>query len=69
MSSYADIVVLRHPERGAAERASKVTRCALINAGDGTGQHPTQALLDIYTIREELGTSNKISVGSPQSRG
>ena len=62
MSSYSDVLVLRHPEKGAAARAAKVARCPLVNAGDGTGQHPTQALLDIYTIREELGTVNKISV-------
>ena len=62
MSSYADVVVLRHPEAGAADRASSVCRRPLINAGDGTGQHPSQALLDVYTIREEIGTVNNLTV-------
>jgi len=53
VSNYGDIIVLRHPEKGAAERASKVSKVPLINAGDGNGEHPTQALLDIYTIYEE----------------
>ncbi|KAH7711926.1 PYR-1 protein [Aphelenchoides avenae] len=50
------IIVLRHPEKGAAERAAKVANCPVINAGDGTGQHPTQALLDVYTIQDEMGS-------------
>lgn len=45
-----DVIVLRHPETGAAERAAAVSSVPIINAGDGRGQHPTQALLDIYTI-------------------
>jgi aspartate carbamoyltransferase len=53
VSNYGDIIVLRHPEKGAAERAAKVATVPLINAGDGNGEHPTQALLDIYTIYEE----------------
>jgi len=53
VSNYGDIIVLRHPEKGAAERASKVAHVPVINAGDGNGEHPTQALLDIYTIYEE----------------
>src|SRR5665213_2773374 len=52
---YSDIIALRHPEEGAADRASKVSRVPIINAGDGTGQHPTQALLDVYTIYRERG--------------
>lgn len=55
MNHYADVIVLRHPEEGAAERAAKASRIPVINAGDGTGQHPTQALLDLYTIERELG--------------
>jgi aspartate carbamoyltransferase len=54
VSNYGDIIVLRHPEKGAAERAAKVATVPVINAGDGNGEHPTQALLDIYTIYEEL---------------
>lgn len=53
VSNYGDIIVLRHPEKGAAERAVKVAHVPVINAGDGNGEHPTQALLDLYTIFEE----------------
>ena len=62
MSGYADLVVIRHPEPGAAELASRVSSVPLVNAGDGTGEHPTQALLDIFTIREEIGTVNGITI-------
>lgn len=51
MSGYADVVVLRHPEPGAVARAASVSTKPVINAGDGTGEHPTQALLDVFTIR------------------
>ena len=54
VSKYGDIIVLRHPEKGSAERAAKVSSVPLINAGDGNGEHPTQALLDIYTIYKEV---------------
>ena len=53
VSNYGDIIVLRHSEKGSAERAAKVSTIPLINAGDGNGEHPTQALLDIYTIYQE----------------
>jgi len=46
---------LRHPEAGASERAAKVSEVPIVNAGDGTGQHPTQAFLDLYTIKREIG--------------
>lgn len=55
IGGYADIIVLRHPEEGSAERASFVSSVPIINAGDGSGEHPTQALLDLYTIQKELG--------------
>ena len=55
MSAYSDLIVIRHPEPGAAELASKYSNVPVVNAGDGTGEHPTQALLDIFTIREEIG--------------
>ncbi|KAE8605816.1 hypothetical protein XENTR_v10015329 [Xenopus tropicalis] len=58
MSCYSDVLVVRHPEPGAVELAAKHCRKPVINAGDGVGEHPTQALLDIFTIREELGTVN-----------
>ena len=59
---YADVIVLRHFEKGAATRAAAVSRVPIINAGDGVGQHPTQALLDLYTIYKELGRINGIKI-------
>jgi aspartate carbamoyltransferase catalytic subunit len=55
LNGYTDVIVLRHYEVGAARRAAAVSRVPVINAGDGIGQHPTQALLDLYTIRKEIG--------------
>ncbi|NTU56400.1 MAG: aspartate carbamoyltransferase [Anaerolineales bacterium] len=55
LECYADVIVLRHPETGSAAIAAKAARKPVINAGDGTGEHPTQALLDTFTIFEELG--------------
>lgn len=55
LSGYADVIVLRHPEEGAARRAAAVADVPVINAGDGAGEHPTQTLLDLYTIRKALG--------------
>jgi len=54
VTSYGDIIVLRHPQKGAAQIAANVSSIPLINAGDGNGEHPTQALLDIFTIKTEL---------------
>uniref|UniRef100_A0A3Q1C6K3 Multifunctional protein CAD n=1 Tax=Amphiprion ocellaris TaxID=80972 RepID=A0A3Q1C6K3_AMPOC len=62
MSCYADVLVLRHPTPGAVEVASRHCRKPVINAGDGVGEHPTQALLDVFTIREELGTVNGMTI-------
>ncbi|KAF6204420.1 hypothetical protein GE061_002761 [Apolygus lucorum] len=62
MASYSDVVVLRHPQPGAVARASHHCRKPLINAGDGVGEHPTQALLDVFTIREEIGTVNGLTI-------
>ena len=62
LESYADVVVLRHPETGAAALAAKYARKPVINAGDGIGEHPTQALLDLFTIREELGQVDGLTV-------
>ncbi|VDK42313.1 unnamed protein product [Anisakis simplex] len=62
MCGYADVIVMRHPEEGAVARAASVTRRPIVNAGDGIGQHPTQALLDVFTIREEIGTVNNITI-------
>ena len=55
LECYADVLVLRHPETGSAAIAAKAARKPIINAGDGVGEHPTQALLDAFTIFEELG--------------
>ncbi len=62
VSGYADVIVLRHNEEGAARRAAAVSSVPIINAGDGPGQHPTQALLDLYTVRNELGRIDGVSV-------
>ncbi|MFB6171785.1 MAG: aspartate carbamoyltransferase [Haloarculaceae archaeon] len=55
VEGYADAIVLRHPSEGSARMASEFVDVPLINAGDGAGQHPTQTLLDLYTIRENAG--------------
>ena len=55
ISSYADAVVMRHPQEGAARLASEFSRVPVINGGDGSNQHPTQALLDLFTIHETQG--------------
>jgi len=62
VAGYADVIVLRHPEEGAARRAAAVSDVPVINGGDGKGQHPTQALLDLYTIRDELGRLDGVRV-------
>lgn len=62
VSGYADVIVLRHNEQGAARRAAAVSSVPVINAGDGPGQHPTQALLDLYTIRDELSRIDGVRV-------
>jgi len=59
---YTDGIILRSPELGSAEMLSKILIKPIINAGDGSGEHPTQALLDIYTIREERGTVNGLTI-------
>jgi aspartate carbamoyltransferase catalytic subunit len=62
VESYADAIVIRHYEQGAANRAAKVSAVPILNAGDGPGEHPTQALLDLYTIRHELGRIDGLKV-------
>jgi aspartate carbamoyltransferase catalytic subunit len=56
------VIVMRHRTEGAAEIASKVSDVPIVNAGDGPGQHPTQALLDMYTIQREIGRLDNISI-------
>ncbi|MEX0602945.1 MAG: aspartate carbamoyltransferase, partial [Bacteroidota bacterium] len=63
ISGYCDVIVLRHTAAGGARRAAEVSTVPIINAGDGEGgQHPTQALLDLYTIYDECKTLNGLSV-------
>ncbi len=62
VSGYADCIVLRHPERGSSQRAAQVSTVPIINAGDGSGEHPTQALLDVYTIQKELGKVDGLQI-------
>ncbi|XP_014278471.1 multifunctional protein r [Halyomorpha halys] len=62
MAGYSDVVVIRHPEPGAISRVAQHCRKPILNAGDGTGEHPTQALLDVFTIREEIGTVNGLII-------
>ena len=62
LEQYADVIVLRHPEAGASEIAAKYARKPIINAGDGIGEHPTQSLLDLFTVKEELGQIDGLSI-------
>ncbi len=62
LESYADVLVLRHPEVGSAATAAHYASVPVINAGDGVGEHPTQALLDQFTILEELGRVDGLKV-------
>lgn len=62
LECYADVIVLRHPETGSAAIAAKAARKPVINAGDGVGEHPTQALLDTFTIMEELGRLDNLTI-------
>jgi len=62
LECYTDVIVLRHPEVGASALAAQYARKPVINAGDGVGEHPTQALLDLFTIVEELGQVDGLTV-------
>jgi aspartate carbamoyltransferase catalytic subunit len=62
VSGYADAVVLRHPHEGAARLATEFSSVPILNAGDGAGQHPTQTLLDIFTIRRETGRMEGLNI-------
>lgn len=57
------MIVLRHFQAGAAKKAAKAASIPILNAGDGPGQHPTQALIDVYTISRELGRLDNFSIG------
>lgn len=62
MAGYADIIALRHFEIGSAKRAAAVSNIPVINAGDGAGQHPTQALLDLYTIKSHFENISGLTI-------
>lgn len=63
INSYADGIVLRHPEAGAAQRAAAVSKVPIFNAGDGPGEHPTQALLDTYSIYRARAGFDGLKIG------
>jgi len=63
VESYADVLVVRHPLEGAARMAAEFAKVPVINAGSGAEEHPTQALLDLYTMRKELGSIDGLNVG------
>ncbi|CAH8540527.1 unnamed protein product [Heterobilharzia americana] len=63
LAGYCDCLVIRHPGKGTIQSvANSILHTPIINAGDGIGEHPTQALLDVYTIREEIGTVNGLTI-------
>jgi len=62
VEGYADVIVIRHPRKGSAQEAADAVAVPVINAGDGTGQHPTQALLDVYTMQKEKGSLEGLAV-------
>jgi aspartate carbamoyltransferase catalytic subunit len=62
VGGYADVIVMRHPREGAARYASEVSKVPIINAGDGANQHPSQCLLDLYSIRKTQGTLDNLNV-------
>ena len=59
MSGYSDVIVMRHPQAGSVEEFARASRVPVINAGDGPNEHPSQALLDLYTIKKELRSRNQ----------
>jgi aspartate carbamoyltransferase catalytic subunit len=62
VSNYADLIVMRHPREGSARYASEVSPVPIINAGDGANQHPTQTLLDMYSILKTQGTLDNLNI-------
>ena len=63
INCYADIIAMRHPQAGAPMIAAKYSRVPIINAGDGGNEHPTQTLLDMFTIRKRLGRLDNFTIG------
>ena len=62
VSNYCDLIVMRHPLEGSARYASEISMVPVINAGDGANQHPTQTLLDLYSIRKTQGTLDNLNI-------
>lgn len=62
VSNYSDLIVMRHPIEGSARFASEISSVPVINAGDGANQHPTQTLLDLYSIRKTQGTLDNLNI-------
>ncbi|MGD9978552.1 MAG: aspartate carbamoyltransferase [Bacteroidales bacterium] len=62
VANYSDLIVMRHPVEGSARYASEVSPIPVVNAGDGANQHPTQTLLDLYSIRKTQGTLNNLKI-------
>ncbi|MBP3763522.1 MAG: aspartate carbamoyltransferase [Bacteroidales bacterium] len=62
VASYSDLIVMRNPKEGSARYASEVSSVPLINAGDGANQHPTQCMLDLYSIRKTQGTLENLNI-------
>lgn len=62
VSSYSDLIVMRHPVEGSARYASEIASVPVINAGDGANQHPTQTMLDLYSIRKTQGTLENLNI-------
>lgn len=63
VENYCDAIVLRHPQMGSAKLAAEVANVPILNAGDGAGHHPTQTLLDLYTIKNNFGTIENLDIG------
>jgi aspartate carbamoyltransferase catalytic subunit len=62
VANYSDIIIMRHPREGSARFASEVSGVPIVNAGDGSNQHPTQTLLDLYSIRKTQGTLDNLNI-------
>ena len=62
LSCYADAIVMRHPTAGSVQSAASITETPILNAGDGVNQHPSQGLLDLYTIQKEHGRLDNLSI-------
>lgn len=62
VANYSDLIIMRHPIEGSARWASEVSKVPIVNAGDGANQHPTQTLLDLYSIRKTQGTLDNLNI-------